>query len=236
MRQFLSSMCSDFITMGRITIALWLVLFGASPILAQDDYYYSDPDKDQAQVKTLFNRKAHITGFGAFDMKLSKILDQTSFWVGLSGGVTLNHRFIIGLGGYGLTSEIKYLSPETGQTLDLTGGYGGMLLGFTVAHQEVVHLTFPVLVGAGGLDATNDVTFIPDSNPDLIIPPNGFRVDASNFFVVEPGVLIELNLTTWFRLAVGGQYRFVQGINLKGVSDKDLRSWVATWSLKFGKF
>lgn len=235
MLPFLSSMCSDLIAMWRISLFLWLFLW-ASPILAQDDYYYSDPDKDQAQVKTLFSRKANVGGFGTFDMKLAKVLDQTSFWVGMSGGVTLDHKLIIGLGGYGLAGKIKYQSTETGQFLDLTGGYGGLLLGFNVAHQEVVHVTFPVLIGAGGLDVTNNATFSPDSNPDIIIPPNGFRVDASNFFILEPGILMELNLTTWFRFGLGGQYRFVQGIDLEGITDQDLRSWVATCSLKFGKF
>lgn len=228
-------MYSDLIVMRRISLITWFLLW-ASPMLAQDDYYYSDPDEDQAQVKTLFSRKATITGFGTFDMKLAEVLDQTSLWVGLSGGVILDHRVIVGLGGYGLTSKIQYQQPETGQLLDLTGGYGGLILGFNVAYQEVVHLTFPVLIGAGGLDATNDVTFSPDNNPDIIIPPNGFRVDATNFFVLEPGILLELNLTTWFRFGLGGQYRFVQGINLDGVTNDDLRSWVATCSLKFGKF
>ncbi len=220
----------------RRIVLLACALICLSPCMAQDDYYYSDPDKDQAQVKTLFNRKALITGFGAFDMKLAEVLDQTSFWIGLSGGVTLDHKLIIGLGGYGLTSEIKYEYPETGQLLDLTGGYGGLLLGFNLAHQEVLHVTFPVLIGAGGLDATNDVTFRPNANPDVIVPPNGFRVDATNFFVLEPGILMELNLTTWFRFGLGGQYRFIQGINLEGVTDDNFRSWVASCSFKFGKF
>ena len=116
----------------RISLVLFLVLL-TGYALAQDDYYYSDPDKDQAQVKTLFSRKANVTGFGSFDMKLAKVLDENSFWVGLSGGVTLDHRLIIGLGGYGLTSKISYEYPETGQLLDLTGGYGGLLLGVNVA-------------------------------------------------------------------------------------------------------
>ena len=220
-----------------IKIVFCLALFfWSAHLIAQDDYYYSDPDQEQEQAKTLFNRKALITGFGTFDMKLAKVLDQNSLWVGLSGGVTLDHWLIIGLGGYGLTSEIKYSQEESGQVLDLTGGYGGLLLGVNVAHREIVHVTFPVLIGAGGLDATNDVSFIPDFNPDIIIPPNGFQVDASNFFVLEPGILVEVNLTTWFRLGVGGQYRFVQGVDLEGITDDDIRSWVATISLKFGKF
>jgi len=221
--------------MTKIVLCLGTILWSAQ-LMAQDDYYYSDPDQDEEQAKTLFNRKAMITGFGTFDMKVSEVLDQTSFWVGLSGGVTLDHWMIIGLAGYGLTTEIKYESEESGQVLDLTGGYGGLLLGINVAHKEIVHVTFPVLVGVGGLDATNDVTFSPDTNPDIIVPPNGFQVDATTFFVLEPGILAELNLTSWFRFGVGGQYRFVQGINLDGVNDDDLSSWVATCSLKFGKF
>jgi len=211
------------------------VLIGGS-VWAQDDYYYSDKDRDAAEIKTLFNKKAKVTGFGSFDLKISETMGTTTLWVGMNGGVTLNNVLMLGLGGYGLTTPVNFMGQIPDQQLDLTGGYGGLLVGYNLLHDRVLHMTFPILIGAGGLDATNSYTFSPDNDPRVTIPANGFRVDSSSFFVFEPGAQIELNLTSWFRFGIGGNYRFVQGINIEGVSDDDMRSWVVTSTLKFGNF
>lgn len=56
------------------------------------------------------------------------------------------------------------------------------------------------------------------------------------FFVVEPGLEVEINVTRFFKIGVGASYRFVRESDLTLVSNDDLSGFSGGFSLKFGKF
>jgi len=101
--------------------------------------------------------------------------------------------------------------------------------------KKLFHLTFPLLIGAGGSKIKTKTLF--DSN---VTDPEDWtqyeNVESTGFFVLEPGVNIELNMTKIFRLDLGVSYRFISGTDLQRLSNNDLSDFSFNLCLKFGKF
>ena len=184
---------------------------------------------DNTQVKTLLGGQVKVQGFGSVDLKVSQWNKQTALLVGGHGGVILNNKFTIGLGGYGITTRAKFKSLDNQENLYLSGGYGGLLLGYSIFSKEIFHLNFPILFGGGGLDILEDEDNIFSNGFDNI-------TESTGFFIVEPGVELEINVASFFRLAIGGTYRFIEGANLDNINNSDLEDWSTHISFKFGKF
>jgi hypothetical protein len=94
-----------------------------------------------------------------------------------------------------------------------------------------VHLSFPVLFGAGGVSYISK----EESMNDNLIE------DSEAFLLVEPGAEIELNLTRFCRLAIGTTYRLPTSfdVGLQGTpkaNAESIKGWSYTISLKFGRF
>jgi hypothetical protein len=68
--------------------------------------------------------------------------------------------------------------------------------------------------------------------------PHGFGTfgETTAFFVVEPGLEVEVNITRFFKIGIGASYRLVRESDLSTVSDNDLSGFSGGLSLKFGKF
>lgn len=204
-------------------IVLAACVFGAGKTKAQQDA--------GGEIKTIFSKDSEISGFGSFDMKLSDFNEDKALFLGGHGGVILNKHFIIGIGGYGITTNNTFDGITPNKELDLYSGYGGIVLGYVIAPREVIHISFPLLVGAGGVE-------VVDKSLASDIDDRGVTVERSAFFVVEPTAQVEVNITKFFRFAVVGGYRLVQGssLDINRIKDEDLTSWTAGVSFKFGKF
>lgn len=193
------------------------------------------------EMQTLFGNGRLSGAFGAFDMKVSPVRDNINLILGGQAAVIFNEHAYVGVAGYGLSTREKFNGldarlPETDPNrdirMDLSGfGYGGILLGYTVSPNSLVHIDFPVLIGAGGVDLTDDNITI--SNNDFTLKPS---IESSAFFVAEPGLNIEINMARFFKMGIGGGYRYIYGTDLVNLSDSDLSGWTANVSLKFGKF
>src|SRR5690606_16697319 len=113
--------------------------------------------------------------------------------------------------------------------LNLYGGYGGLVIGAILWTRELVHVHIPVLMGAGAFDGVDDDFFSSSIDTE-------FTIERSAFFVVEPGIQLEFNITENFRLSAGASYRHIQGTDLDNISDSEVTGWNALMSLKFGRF
>ncbi|TRX49315.1 hypothetical protein FNH22_27195 [Fulvivirga sp. M361] len=187
---------------------------------------------DDDEMKTLFGRKSEVRGFGSFDIKVTEFNNENALFLGGHGGVILNKHFILGGGGYGLTTknDFEVTNDNITEKFDLFGGYGGLVLGYIIAPKEIIHVSFPILIGAGGVEV------VDDSRP--IVNDLRATIERSAFFVVEPSVEIEMNITGFLRISANGGYRYVEGVDLdvNNISNNDLSSWTAGVSFKFGKF
>ena len=217
-------------------ITLILVLAGLI-LYGQED--------DPVEFQTIFGNDFSSGGYGAPELKLGNVHGEPGLFLGGRGGWIIGHRFVLGGGGDGLTTSNTFMedpstkppsvAPDSTTTIKLDMGYGGVLLEFIAFPKKAVHLSFPVLIGAGG-SSLGARTYVGQSD----YYEEGWAtydfIESSGFFVLEPGVYVELNMTKFFRLSAGGTYRFVSGTTLQRITNKDLSGFTFSLALKFGSF
>ena len=213
-------------------VLMLAVLFCASGVYAQSDSAY--------EIKSLFGGKKgknKITGFGAFMLQGHELPEKNdAVWTGFRGGIIINHNFAISVGGVGLASTNRFNKPagDTGQYY-MEGGYGGIYFEPIIASRFPVHLSFPCMIGAGGLAYTRSVKV---NDPDVYFDryENTVTVDDDAFVVFEPGISLELNLTRHSRIGFNAHYRFTQDLRLVNTDNDILEGWNGGITLKFGRF
>lgn len=179
------------------------------------------------EIKTIA-RHGHSGGFGAFSFKSTKFKDVNVVTGGLRGGWIINRSLAIGIEGHGIIPTAKYDNISLTGKAVLLGGYGGMFLEPIVFSNQIVHVTFPVVGGAGWLGYHEDWEQNSDSQGDLI--------DDDVFWYVEPGVAIELNVSKHFRIATGVSKRFTQDLELILTDVDEFEGTNYFITFKFGKF
>ncbi len=192
------------------------------------------------QQETLFDAPIDHGGYGAVVMKFTPVREEMAMMMGGYGGWLIDHQLMLGVGGYGLVTNVRASSVSEAlysrfnEPLYVNFAYGGFVTEFTVAPTKLVHGTVQLLVGAGGVEHRDDWydNMLDDDGPA------GRRygpVDA--VFVLEPSFNVEMNVTTWFRVAAGGSYRYVSGMDeIVGLDNKDLSGPSGSLTLKFGAF
>ena len=193
--------------------------------------YAQEDDKksgnEDRQMQTLLGDHIDHGGFGALMFNYSKINDSDAFLFGIRGGWMINHVFTIGLGGYGFFNNAGIDNMVDGN-FDLAGGYGGLLLEATILAAKPIHLTFPVIIGAGGVAAL-DYRQYPHYED--------YYVTASDvYFVIQPGVEVEFSLVRAMRMGLSVSYRYTADVDMVGISKNALNGWNFGLTMKFGKF
>jgi hypothetical protein len=185
----------------------------------------------QQEETLLGSRSIESGGYGALVVKFTPVNDRFGVLVGARGGWIINHSFALGLAGYGLANKVPaHQSGPFGQRyVDM--GYGGLDLEVIVDSDALIHWSAHTLIGAG---AVNYRTWTGTSVDWSWGSDWDHRGDA--FFVVEPGVNVDVNVTTWFRFSVGGAYRFVSGVASDVSNNADLSGASGMISFRFGSF
>lgn len=204
-----------------------LILVGSTTASAQHD-----------SVKTLFDMGPFTSGgFGGPVLKLTSMHGDASLLVGGRGAWIINSTIAIGGGGYALVTP-RTLAEGTMPGLDTmySVGYGGFELEVVLWADEALHASVMTLIGAGGLTTGIDRN---DDGMDWGWEGNN-RLTDDAFFVVEPQVNVEANITSWFRLGLGASYRFVNGVDTKvgsiSITDADLSNLSGVLTFKFGLY
>ena len=212
----------------KLLIATISALMICVSLSAQSDRY--------EQPKTLFDndRPMHNGGYGAIVTKYGKVLDQDAYFMGIRGGWIANRRFALGIAGNGLVSRVvndAWLPehPDPNTEARLITGYGGILLEPIIFHNEVVHASFPITIGAGG--ATYGI-WNTKYWGEVDVPHS----TGEAFFALEPGIELEINALRWMRINIGATYLYTSDILLPDVEPDFMRGWRASFGLKFGGF
>lgn len=199
---------------------------------------YSQADTSTVKMETIFGETEHVGWWVSPDFSYTKFDSRDGWLGGLSGGVIINHSFSIGFGGYGI---INSNTLDYGGILDtayvyLYGGYGGLKLEYRLNPMRKVHIAFPLLIGGGAVGYTSwnyhDYYGYPH---DEYYYYNDYYV-WDEFFVIEPGVVIGINLLPFMRFDAGISYRYAPSIELPQTDNNLMNSFNATMSMKFGKF
>lgn len=178
--------------------------------------------------------------FGAPVMKVSQVDGHSRMLMGLEGAWIINHSIYLGLSGAGTMKGISTdIYDSAGDRQYMHMGYGGILLGMTIGSDKLLHFGFQNVIGGGA----------------AVLSPNKWGDDGDHhdecdwdeeekcswnetpFFVWEPQLLAEVNVTRWMRIAAGAGYRFTWVVEKKnGYEGNDLGGLTASLAFKFGKF
>jgi len=108
----------------------------------------------QQDPKTVVEGKVSKSVLIAFpEVKFSAVDGRFANFVGLRGGILLNDKFLIGVGGYGLTN-VRTLPPM---------GYGGLVLEYSPKSNRMVHFSVGGLVGGGGASGVSFFAAEPEA-------------------------------------------------------------------------
>ena len=190
---------------------------------------FSAFSQENDEIQTLLGNDLKYGGYGSYDMHFSTIDGKAGLLLGGKGGMILNHKLVLGGGGYGLANRTR-LTLTDDQGNDSVGrlnfGYGGVLLEYIIFPENAVHVSIPVLIGSGSAKIYN---FQYDFTSDPLI-------ESSTFLLLEPEINVELNLLTFMRFSLGASYRLVSGTFLENISDSGLSGLSVNASVKFGYF
>lgn len=189
---------------------------------------------NQKVMHTLAGKNAftHHGFFVAPVVNVSSYDGQTAIMPGLRAAWTINRSVSIGLAGYGLAPTISRSDIVSEFDVRPLAGYGGLFIEPIVASNQLIHVTFPVTLGAGWTGYVRDWA---DDN-DFTFRNERSLIDDHIFWYVEPGVRAELNVASFFRLALGAGYRYTSDIELIKTPEDALRGMSYALELKFGIF
>jgi hypothetical protein len=218
--------------MKRFTI-LFTSIVAALTLNAQQE-----AQKSTDELKTIFGKSGEpsVGWFIGIDQSYTQFENRDVWTGGLNFGMIIDHQLSLGFAGHGWyqRDEMYYTGITDTAGAYLEGGYGGVLLEYTLFPKSPVHLTFPVLIGGGAATYVSDKEYLEwdedEWDTDLAI------IDDDILFVIEPGIRAEVNLLKFMRLNAGISYRYVDGLQLVNTSDDLMNNFNATVGLKFGKF
>ncbi|MEI6888265.1 MAG: hypothetical protein ACOYM0_13180 [Bacteroidales bacterium] len=218
-------------------------------VYAQNDLSQPQKKSDSSGFNTVFGGNKHrckvplgyfVEISGAYTM----VGSNNAFMPGLSAGIILNHHWTIGLTGsmLGMPRGFHYDSiylDTLGRPMKgayLKGGYGGLLLEYTLLPKSVVHVSFPLMIGMGYMFFRSTDSYNSNHNNNWNNNWNNYVVANTYCFVIEPGVRAEFNLVKILRMGVTVSYRYAPGFSLSGISASTLNQFNAKLSFRFGKF
>lgn len=213
-------------------ITLSIALLTVFLVKAQDMHLegnYTGGDDDE--VRTLFGPDAGNGGYGALSFGYTQVEGRHALLAGGRGAWIIGRGLGLGIGGFGFINEPEF-DAGTNLYYNLSGGYGGVLVEPIVMGKWPVHISLPLLAGAGAVARTSfsDMLMVQGE------PYDAYLEEATLFLVAEPGVELEFNLLRWMRLSLFGSYRFTTNLNMIDVRPNALVGWNAGMTIKVGVF
>ncbi len=204
-------------------------------------------DTASYKINTVFGNhhgccKIPLGYFIEFDAGYTRFGHKNVFLPGISMGLILNHNWTVGLTGsfignpQGLHYRHVYYDTtgQTNNSANLGGGFGGALIEYTLFPKSRLHVSFPLMIGGGYLYWNRVSSDYHTQN--LLGSYSNHSGSGTHFFVIEPGVKMEVNLAKMFRLGLGVSYRYAPDLDLKHASENLINQFTAKLSLRFGKF
>jgi hypothetical protein len=200
-----------------------IVLLMSTQLFAQDVQYKNSSTKHQSRN----------SAYGVLSSNYSRFNGQNAIYSGAYGGWMLRRKLMIGIGAYGnVTTHKGYgQNAATHKQNDFRVGYGGLMVEYALLDFNRFHITAGALAGGGIIKNGSGHGTIPENGADELKD-----IDASGFYVLQPSVNVEYDVTKWFRVGAGAGYRYITGSDQAGITDKRMSARTTGISLKFGGF
>jgi hypothetical protein len=174
-------------------------------------------------TETLLKSGVEINELWAPEVKINSIQGSVGTLIGLYGGALINRSFLIGLSG-----GVNLGHPTVNY------GYFGGIVQYTVKPAKLIHYSGQLLIGYG---TTKDY-----ENTKSGLLDNFWNISGANFFLMEPGINLEINIKTGMTLITGLSYRYASGLNennenvqITHLTSRDLSGLNFSIGLKFVK-
>jgi hypothetical protein len=180
------------------------------------------------EMKTLLGKHEPGGGYGAFSVGYSLVDDRSAIQFGGRFEWIASHSIGFGFGGTGFMNEFHF-EPMLNSDVAMAGGYGGLYIEPILMPGYPVHLSFPVLFGAGG------VSYVSKNYDNY----NNWIDQTEAFLIAEPGAELELSVTRHFRFSMGVTYRFTTPFSsneLNKINSKSIEGFSYMATFKFGRF
>ena len=207
------------------TILTIILSLSIALAFSQDENSIKEKTEKEYNPITFASLAKSHGGFGSISAGYTQIQDIDAAMFGFQGGWMLGHNMGFGIYGNIFASDYNYKIDKY-----ISGGYAGLFIEPIVGPRFPVHLSFPINFGMGG--ATNFESYSHYENIESEVN----YTNSDMFFVVEPGVEIELNMTKFFRIAFGAYYRQTTDLMINGFENDALTGLSGGVTLKFGKF
>jgi hypothetical protein len=185
---------------------------------------------DSEKMQTLFSRmskngvkKVKYLGLSVgSEIRYGMLAGQFTPMAGTSVMLHINKKWGIGAAGYGtIDNSFAPTAINAAKLLSLRSGYGGLLFEYTPKPNAAIHVSFPLLIGAG----MASVDSVSNRNNRIGFRRNGRNVGKDNygmngrgnnngvgFVVIQPGINVEANVFRFAKIFVGASYRIVPSV------------------------
>lgn len=169
----------------------------------------------QSRERTLLG-DLDLTGFwGGPTYNYSMTGDDWALVRGGFGGMEFGEELFIGYGGWRSREDFRTNDdPEAGPNYNFR--QGGLILAYSPGRDNSIHPRFTTIIGPGSIDVEGD------------------NLDRDRMLIGQAMVGLELNLFQIMRLGIDGGYRFANGVDLDGISDRDVSGAVLQIEARFG--
>mgnify|MGYP000300700413 CR=1 FL=1 len=159
-----------------------------------------------------------------------EIKDEPTYYGSLKVAYVANQQFEVGFAGTFFYSDQDFINSNTSRKEDIVGAYGGLHLEPILFSKSKVNLSFPVLVGIGGVGSIDDNFNNDDFEDDFDYN------DVDFIFVAETGVNLLFNVSRYLQLESGIKYRFSSRMDIDSNPTKRLNGFSAGLGIKVGVF
>lgn len=216
--------------MKTLALTLVIILFAQFAIAQEVEPEQNSKNNNSQEIKTLFGKNKKTGGYGGFSFGFADIDGLNALTVGGKGGVIIGQHLTIGLAGKGFSTDYSWETSNTTASNVISGGYGGILIEPIIAPKFPIHLSVPIVVGAGGIGSYS--RYYDTANQYWRTGP----FEGNAFLFCEVGGEVEFNLTRFFRMAVGASYRVSTNKTIASMTNNNLNGLSFDLVFKFGKF
>ncbi|NVN18186.1 hypothetical protein GUA46_07520 [Muricauda sp. HICW] len=186
---------------------------------------------DDNEYITFNDRKNVVHGvYLGLSTYFGEIEGEDTYIGGLKVAYVANRQFEVGFMGNVLYSRQNIFNPRTNNNDDIVAIYGGIHLEPILFGKKRVSLSFPVLIGGGGVGYVDHNAVVNDENVDL----DDDDIDA--VFVLEPGMNVLFNISRFVQLEAGFRYRMSSKIELAQSPVNRLNGFSGGIGVKLGVF
>ncbi|WP_411031218.1 hypothetical protein [Spongiimicrobium sp. 3-5] len=160
---------------------------------------------------------------------IGEIDDKETYLGGLKIAYVANQQFEVGFSGVFFYSQQNLPGFSFSDNEDLIGAYGGLHLEPIFFSKSRVNLSFPILIGAGGVAYVDgDRDFDDDFDNDIN--------ESDAVFVLEPGANALFNISRYLQIEAGVRYRFSSRLDLQPGPITRINGFSAGLGIKVGVF